>query len=157
MTQEYRAKLSYLRISARKTRLVADLVRGMDAERAMQVLTYSTKRASSPVQKLLESALANAKAQDGQATPDKLVLKEIRVDEGPILKRYRARSRGRAFPIEKRTSHISLVLTVKEGSKEVEKEAPAKKPVAKKPASAKSSGVAKPASATKGSGVAKKV
>lgn len=133
--KEYRVKLAYLRVSARKVRLVADLVRGMNALSAQTTLHFSTKRASSPVAKLLDSALANAKAQG--ASVEGLVIKEIRVDEGPILKRFRPMSRGRAFPIEKRTSHISITLLEKEGKKEAPKEkedAPAKKPAVKKSA-----------------------
>jgi len=118
--KEYRVKLAYLRVSSRKVRLVADLVRGMNAEAARSALHFSTKRASSPIAKLLDSAVANAKTQG--AAVEKLVIKEIRVDDGPILKRFRPMSRGRAFPIEKRTSHISIVLFEKE-----EKAAPKEK------------------------------
>ncbi|MEX0916857.1 MAG: 50S ribosomal protein L22 [Candidatus Spechtbacterales bacterium] len=136
--KEYRVKLAYLRISSRKVRLVADLVRGMSAEAARSALYFSTKRASSPISKLLDSAVANAKTQG--ASVEKLVIKEIRVDDGPILKRFRPMSRGRAFPIEKRTSHISIILFEKEekvSSKEEPKKEAKKKPVVKKSVSTK--------------------
>jgi len=137
--KEYRVKLAHLRISARKVRLVADLVRGMDAVAASAALRFSTKRGASPISKLLDSALANAKMQDGAV--EGLVIREIRVDDGAILKRSRPMSRGRAFPIEKRTSHISIVLSQKE-EKKVKKEAATpekneKKPVAVKKAAPK--------------------
>jgi len=130
--KEYRVKLAYLRVSSRKVRLVADLVRGMNAEAARSALYFSTKRASSPIAKLLDSAVANAKTQG--AAVEKLVIKEIRVDDGPILKRFRPMSRGRAFPIEKRTSHISIILFEKEEKAAPKEEAKkvTKKPVVKK-------------------------
>lgn len=136
--KEYSAKLNHLRISARKVRLVADLVRGMDAVAASSALHFSTKRGASPIAKLLDSALANVRTQGGSV--EGMVIREIRVDDGAILKRFRPMSRGRAFPIEKRTSHISITLAQKEQKAKKEKSAPAtdaKKPAVKKAATTK--------------------
>lgn len=108
---EYKAKISYLRITPRKVRLVADLVRGHSVVYAEQQLEFSTKRASQPILKLLRSAVANAKHKNATLNADVLFIKELRVDEGPKLKRFRAASRGRPSPLEKRTSHVSLILS----------------------------------------------
>ena len=112
--KEYRAKLLYLRIAPRKTRLVADLVRGESAVRARHQLEFSTQRAAVPLLKLLKSALANAQKQDESLDENSLYIKELRVDAGPILHRYRAASRGMVAPIEKKTSHITITLTKRE-------------------------------------------
>ncbi|MYE38497.1 MAG: 50S ribosomal protein L22 [Candidatus Spechtbacteria bacterium SB0662_bin_43] len=109
---EYRVKLSNIRIAPRKVRLVADLIRNTDVDEATYQLQYSTKRASDPMLKLMNSAVANAKVQDSSLDTDSLFIKEIRVDEGVTLKRLRPVSRGRAHPIAKKTSHITLVLGV---------------------------------------------
>lgn len=106
---EARSKLRYLRMSPRKVRLVADLVRGRSAEEAIRTLRFTRKAASRPLKKLIESAVANAENNHGLDI-DTLWVKEIWVDEGPTLKRYRPRAQGRAFPIHKRTSHVSVVL-----------------------------------------------
>lgn len=90
---------------------MADLVRGKSLKDAEVMLAYTTKRASNPLAKLLASAIANAK--DKSLSLDKLVVKEIKVDGGPILYRRRSRSRGMANPIRKRTSHINIVLAEK--------------------------------------------
>jgi len=90
---------------------VADLIRGKSVPSALQQLTFLTKRASAPVRKLIESAVANAK--DTDATKDTLFIKEIRVDQGVIAKRSMPRARGRAFPIHKHSSHIKIVLDTK--------------------------------------------
>ena len=111
---EYTAKLSHLRISPRKTRLVADLIRKRTIEDAQYQLRMSTKRASVPMLKLLNSALANARTDNSRNTIQTLFIKEIRVDMGRTLRRFRPVSRGRAHPIEKRTSHITIVLAQKE-------------------------------------------
>lgn len=108
----FEAKLKYLRISPRKVRLVADLVRGKKAEEAQAILTFTVKRACLPVLKLLNSALANAKnvAQKDAST---LFISRITVDEGPTLKRILPRAKGKADRIMKRSSHITLVLDEK--------------------------------------------
>jgi large subunit ribosomal protein L22 len=103
---EVSAKLSHARISAQKCRLVADQVRGMPVERALELLTFSPKKASGLVRKVLESAIANAEHNEG-ADIDELKVSAIFVNEGPTLKRLRARAKGRANRILKRTSHIT--------------------------------------------------
>jgi large subunit ribosomal protein L22 len=106
---EARASLRFLRIAPRKVRLVADLVRGKSVEEALGTLRFAAKAASLPVKKLLESAVANAENNHGLDI-DTLWVREIAVSEGPTLKRFRPRAQGRAFPILKRTSHVSVVL-----------------------------------------------
>lgn len=91
--------------------MVADLVRGKSVEDAIVTLTYTTKRATGPLHKLLSSAIANAK--NLSMPVDKLVVKELKIDGGPILYRRRPRSRGMANPIRKRTSHINITLAEK--------------------------------------------
>lgn len=113
---EYRVKLSNIRIAPRKARLVADLIRRTDVDEAQYQLQYSTKRASDPILKLMKSAVANAKVQNASLNESSLFVQEIRVDEGVTLKRFRPVSRGRAHPIAKKTSHITLVLGVKSPS-----------------------------------------
>jgi len=106
---EVRAKLNYLRQSPRKVRLLVDLIRHLPVETALQQLTFSSKRAARPLSKLLKSAIANAE-NNHHLAKDNLFIKEIRVDQGPVLKRWRARAMGRAAAIRKRTSHILLIL-----------------------------------------------
>lgn len=106
---EARAKLSHLRISPRKVRLVADLVRNKRAEEALNILRFAPKAASRPLKKLIDSAVANAEHNHGLDV-DALWVREIQVNEGPTLKRFRPRAQGRAFSIMKRTSNISVVL-----------------------------------------------
>ena len=106
------AKLKYARISAQKARLVADQIRGLHVERALNTLTFSTKKGAPLIKKVLESAIANAEHNEG-ADIDSLKVASIMIDEGPTMKRIRARAKGRAARILKRTSHITL--TVAEG------------------------------------------
>lgn|SRR5210317_480341 len=103
------AKLRGARISAQKVRLVADQVRGMPVEKAEQLLAFSTKKAAHIVKKVLLSAIANAEHNDG-ADIDELSISAIMVDEGPTMKRGRARAKGRGTRILKRTSHITLTV-----------------------------------------------
>jgi len=103
------AKLRGARISAQKVRLVADQVRGMPVEKAEQLLAFSTKKAARIMKKVLLSAIANAEHNDG-ADIDELSIATIMVDEGPTLKRGRARAKGRGTRILKRTSHITLTV-----------------------------------------------
>lgn len=105
---EAKATLSNYRQSPRKVRLVADTMRGKSVEEAITSLSFITKRSALPLQKLLISALANAK--DLSLVMEGLVIKEIRVDEGATLYRRRPRSKGMANPIRKRTSHVSVIL-----------------------------------------------
>lgn len=103
------AKFRYARISPHKARLVADQVRDLPVDRALQLLTFSQKKAAHFVKKVLESAIANAEHNEG-ADIDELKVATICVDEGPTLKRMRARAKGRGNRILKRTSHISVVV-----------------------------------------------
>jgi len=103
------AKLRGARISAQKVRLVADQVRGMPVEKAEQLLAFSTKKAARIMKKVLLSAIANAEHNEG-ADIDELSIATIMVDEGPTLKRGRARAKGRGTRILKRTSHITLTV-----------------------------------------------
>lgn len=102
------AKLKQYRQSPRKVRLVADLIRGKDIEKALVSLDVIEKRASLPIKKLLQSAVSNAVGQ--KLDPQNLFVKSITVDEGVILYRRRFKARGRSMPIRKRTSQVSLVL-----------------------------------------------
>ncbi|MDH5182678.1 MAG: 50S ribosomal protein L22 [Gammaproteobacteria bacterium] len=106
---EVAAKLTFARISAQKTRLVADQVRGLSVDKALQTLAFSPKKAAGIVKKVLESAIANAEHNDG-ADIDELKVSKIFVDEGPTHKRMRARAKGRGNRILKRTSHITVVV-----------------------------------------------
>jgi large subunit ribosomal protein L22 len=108
-----KATLRFLRVSARKTRLVADLVRGKDVDEAIFALSVTRRAASEPISKLIASASANAANLNDELELGDLYVKEIYVDEGPTLKRFRPRAMGRATRINKRTSHVTCVLGVK--------------------------------------------
>lgn len=103
------ATLKYARISPQKLRLVADLVRGLPVDRALNVLTFSNKKAAAILRKLVNSAVANAEHNDG-ADIDELKIMEIYVNQGPSLKRLRPRARGRADRILKRMSHVTVTV-----------------------------------------------
>jgi len=103
------AKLRQAHISAQKCRLVADQVRGLPVERALEVLTFSQTKSAQIVRKVLESAIANAEHNEG-ADVDELKVSVICVNEGPTLKRWNARAKGRANQILKRTSHIHVTV-----------------------------------------------
>ena len=103
------AHLKYLRISPRKVGVVLDLIRNKPAKYAMAVLQNTNKAASEPVCKLLKSAMANAENNNGMDV-DKLVVAKCFVCPGPILKRIMPRAQGRAFRINKRTAHVTMVL-----------------------------------------------
>ena len=103
------AILKNYRQSPRKVRLVADFVRGKKVPQALSTLTFLSKRAADPIKNVIEMAVANAK-NDSKIDVTDLVVKEIRVDEGVVLKRSLPRSRGSASPIKKRTSHIFVRL-----------------------------------------------
>jgi large subunit ribosomal protein L22 len=104
------ASARFVRVAPRKARLVADLVRGMPLEDALPLLRFSTRSAAQDIRKLLESAAANAETNHDLVADD-LQIKDIHVDEGPTLRRYRPRALGRATRINKRTSHIAVALT----------------------------------------------
>ncbi len=110
---EVKAKLSFLRQSPRKVRLVADLVRGKRAKQAVDILSVLTKKAATPIRKLIESAVANAK-NNFNLEEDGLIIGKITVDDGPTLKRWMPRARGRATTIRKRTSHVVVTLISKQ-------------------------------------------
>jgi large subunit ribosomal protein L22 len=109
-----KAILKHSRISPQKARLVANQVRGLPVARALELLKFSTKKAAHPIKKVLESAIANAEHNEG-ADIDELKIQAIQVDEGPVMKRWRARAKGRGTRILKRTSHITV--TVAEDTK----------------------------------------
>lgn len=105
-----RASARYVRIAPRKARLVADQVRGLHIEQARALLAFSPRGAARDIHKLIDSAAANAE-NNHDLIGDEMRISTITVDEGPTLKRYRPRAQGRATPIHKRTSHISVALT----------------------------------------------
>jgi large subunit ribosomal protein L22 len=107
--QEVRAQAKYVRVSARKARLVADTIRGRSVPEARTILAFTPKAAARDVEKVLRSAVANAEANHG-LEGDELVIAAVYADEGPTLKRWRARARGRASSIKKRTCHITVEL-----------------------------------------------
>ncbi len=103
------ARHRYAKISPQKCRLVADQVRGLPVEKALTLLTFSNKKAAVMVRKVLESAIANAEHNDG-ADIDELKVSSVYVDQGPVMKRMRARAKGRGNRILKRTSHITVTV-----------------------------------------------
>lgn len=103
------AKLNYLRIAPRKVRQVSDLIRRKPVQEAKTILNFTIKKANSPLLKLLNQAVANAK-NNFQLEESNLYIDKITVDEGPKYKRWRARARGRAAEIQKKTSHITIIL-----------------------------------------------
>jgi large subunit ribosomal protein L22 len=105
-----RASARYVRVAPRKARLVADQVRGLTVPQARTLLEFSARGASRDIAKLIASAAANAE-NNHELVAEDMRIAEIQVDEGPMLKRWRARARGRATRIEKRTSHVSVALT----------------------------------------------
>lgn len=108
--QKYkRATLRYLRIAPRKVRAVADVIRGQQVEKALAVLDFTNRAAAAPLARMLRAALANA-ANSADVDLDALHVREIHVDQGPTIKRYRPRAMGRATQIQKKTSHVSLLL-----------------------------------------------
>jgi len=125
------AKLNYLRTAPRKVRMVADMIRGKDVTAAQTLLRFSLKKSNKPIEKLLNSAVANAK-NDFDLQAKDLKIAKITVDEGPKLKRWRPRSRGRAMPIQKKTSHITIVLEPIKSSDSVKGKEKPKKAVSSK-------------------------
>ena len=107
-----KAYLRYVRISPRKVQVVCDLIRGKNVGTAMAILAQTPKSASEPLTKLLKSAVANAENNFGM-DPAKLVVSEVFATPGPILKRMMPRAQGRAYRINKRTSHVTIAVTEK--------------------------------------------
>ena len=103
------AHVKHVRISPRKVKIVIDLIRGKSVKEAEAILRYTPKAATEPVLKLLNSAVANAE-NNLELNRDDLYVAEVYANQGPTLKRFRARARGSASPIMKRTSHITIVL-----------------------------------------------
>lgn len=106
---EVKASSRYIRISPRKVRLVVSLIRGLKVKPALAQLKFVGKLSATPIRKVLESAVANA-THNFDLSEDNLYIKEIRVDGGPVLKRWLPRAHGRATPLNKRMSHIMLTL-----------------------------------------------
>lgn len=109
---EWESSLTHAHISARKARLVADLVRGLPVSAALNTLQFTTKKAAGLIRKAIQSALDNASKSSG-VNEDNLYVSRIMVDEGPTAKRWMPRAMGRATRIRKRTSHISIALEEK--------------------------------------------
>lgn len=118
---EAKAIARHVRVTPRKARRMVDLIRGKKATEAITILKFAPQDASLPVRKVLESAIANARVKADKASEpfreNDLVVKETYVDEGVTLKRFRARAQGRAARINKRTSHITVVVANKEGNR----------------------------------------
>jgi len=108
--EAYRSYLKGVRIAPRKARLVVDLVRGKHVQEALDILKFTNKRAAPVVSKMISAAIANA-TSTATVDVDNLVIAEAFVDEGPTLKRFLPRAQGRATPIRKRTSHITVKLS----------------------------------------------
>jgi large subunit ribosomal protein L22 len=147
-TKEVRAQAKWVRTSPRKARLVVEHIRGRSVPEARTVLAFTTRAAARDVEKVLRSAIANAEANHGLVGDD-LYVSAAYVDEGPTLKRWRARARGRAARIRKHTCHITVKLAplavepkparpqAKPAAAETQAEKPARKPRATKPRAAK--------------------
>ena len=137
---EVRAQLRFLRATPRKVRLVADLIRGKGVQEAVNILHLTNKHAAKDLEKLLKSAIANAESRDEPVDVDRLFVKEVMVDGGPTMKRFRPAPMGRGFRVLKRSSHVSIKLDTRKGeaetktaeTKTVETKAVGKKPAAKK-------------------------
>ncbi len=118
---EAKAIARHVRVTPRKARRMVNLIRGKQATEAITLLTFAPQDASTPVLKVLESAIANARVKADKAgepfRENDLYIKETYVDEGVTLKRFRARAQGRAARINKRTSHITVVVATKEGAR----------------------------------------
>lgn len=110
--QQAKAHVKNVRIAPRKVRLVVDLIRGKEVGEAIAILRHTPRAASPVVEKVLHSAIANAE-HNYEMDANNLVVSEVYVNEGPTLKRFRPRAQGRASQINKRTSHITLVVTEK--------------------------------------------
>ncbi|MBC7305711.1 MAG: 50S ribosomal protein L22 [Dietzia sp.] len=111
---EAKAQARYVRVTPQKARRVVDLIRGRQAGEAVSVLRFAPQAASEPVRKVVESAIANARVKADRASEPfderELVVRAAFVDEGPTMKRFRPRAQGRAYRINKRTSHITVVV-----------------------------------------------
>jgi large subunit ribosomal protein L22 len=149
--REVRAQAKYVRMSPRKARLVAEHIRGRSVPEARAVLAFTAREAAGEIDKVLQSAVSNAEANHGIAE-DRLYISAAYVDGGPVMKRWRARARGRVARIRKRTCHITVRLTERPepvvaapppGAEPAAEEAPRRKPAAKKATTAKKTTTAK--------------
>ncbi len=111
---EAKAVLRYVRMTPRKMRMVIDLIRGRDVSEALTVLKYLSRAAAPVVAKVLNSAVANAGQQE-LGDPESLKISKAYVDGGPVLKRFQARAMGKASPIHKRTSHVTIAVSPAKG------------------------------------------
>jgi large subunit ribosomal protein L22 len=116
------ASVKYQRGSAKKVRLIADLIRGKNVREAQRILAFSRKRASRILEKVINAAIANAANKEGKIETDNLVVTRIFVDEGPTLKRYRPRAMGRADLMQRPTFHLTLAVSDKNVKEDKEKE-----------------------------------
>ena len=144
---EVRAQLRFLRATPRKVRLVADLIRGKGVQEAVNILHLTNKSAAKPLEKLLKSAIANAESRDEPVDVDRLFVKEVMVDGGPTMKRFRPAPMGRGFRVLKRSSHVTLKLDTRKGESETKAKTVETKAVDKKPAEKKAKPVEKKAAA----------
>lgn len=114
---ESKASLRFARVSPRKARLVADLVRGCDVDQALEILSFTRKKSAPMIKKLIESAVANAEHKAGaggsEVDIDELYVRTITVDQGATLRRFRPRAQGRATKVLKPTAHINVVLATR--------------------------------------------
>jgi large subunit ribosomal protein L22 len=155
--REVRAQAKYVRMSPRKARLVAQHIRGRSVPEARAVLAFTAREAADEIQKVLQSAVSNAEANHG-IPEDRLYIAHAYVDGGPVMKRWRARARGRVARIKKRTCHITVRLAerpvqappapLQTEPAAAEAPKPKRKPAAKKTATAKKPTAKKKASAT---------
>jgi large subunit ribosomal protein L22 len=142
--REVRAQAKYVRMSPRKARLVAEHIRGRSVPEARAVLAFTAKEAAGELEKVLHSAVSNAEANHG-ISEDRLYIAQAYVDGGPVMKRWRARARGRVARIKKRTCHITVLLVERpetavaapKAEVEAAEEAPKPKPKRKAPAKKK--------------------
>ncbi len=109
MIPKAEATLKYARISSRKVKIVADLIKGKNIDEALAIVKYTPKASSEIIEKLLKSAIANAENNNGMSA-ENLYIEECYANKGPTMKRIRPRAQGRAYRIEKRMSHITIVL-----------------------------------------------
>ena len=109
-TEASRAVLRLARVSPQKARLVADMIRGQEADEALKRLLYTRKKSAGIFYKLLRSAIANAQVKNPELNIDDLVVQTVFVDQGPSLRRFRPRARGMAYRIAKKTCHMTIVL-----------------------------------------------
>jgi large subunit ribosomal protein L22 len=110
---QVKAQARFVRVTPTKARRVVDLIRGLHVDEARRVLDFTPRAASTPVRKVLDSAIANAE-HNHQLPADALFVSRVFVDEGPTLKRFRPRALGRAYRVRKRTSHITVIVNSRE-------------------------------------------